>query len=133
MPLFYLIQFRTMKDNTLNLETTLKSFRGTSHYYEYKFLNCTLRLTEGAYFFASEAKAFWLMDLILSYQWNPKFRNLTFQKWKIVRSNDFRLIVNCLDGNGIEITRQVIPGSDFPLESFTLYVVDRVCLLPSEY
>jgi len=57
-------------------ETDLNTFIGTTGYYRYL---AGLKLTDGVKYLADEAGAYWLLDIICSYQIDEKIRKLHFQ------------------------------------------------------
>jgi hypothetical protein len=108
---------------------TLPQFTGTTKWY--RINNYTL-LTDGAYYLAETAGAYWLMDLFASYAVREEeftVLNLTVKKSKATAVID--------DGNGRVIAKQGIPFTDFPLDSMKLYGVWSeeyfVIMLPSEH
>lgn len=120
--------------NPEELEADLHQFTGTEHYYKYMG---GVVLTDGAKYLADRAGAYWLMDVVASWQAAKKVACEHFQLWKLeVKEND-KAVVVADDGNGNEIARQEIPFTDFPLRSIRLYLVNdgryRVLMLPSEY
>ena len=60
-------------------ETDLDQFTGTSQYYQYM---AGLKLTDGVKYIADEAGAYWLLDIIASYQTDAKIRREPFQVWE---------------------------------------------------
>ncbi|MCH7559291.1 MAG: hypothetical protein IIB56_17810 [Planctomycetes bacterium] len=60
-------------------ETDLDQFTGTSQYYTYM---AGLKLTDGVKYMADEAGAYWLLDIIASYQTDAKIRREPFQVWE---------------------------------------------------
>jgi hypothetical protein len=61
-------------------ETDLNTFIGTTGYYRYL---AGLKLTDGVKYLADEAGAYWLLDIICSYQIDEKIRKLHFQVWEL--------------------------------------------------
>jgi hypothetical protein len=112
-------------------QSDLDQFTGTECYHKYIF--GTL-LTDGVHFLCTQAKCFWLADLIGS--WQPEIKNRyglqRFQVWTLTRKETW-WIARCEDGNGKYLCSQEIPYSDFPLEKAEVWLVDNVMLLPSEY
>ena len=99
-------------------------------------------LSEGAAHVAKEGGAFWLMDIIVSYQFEPKFRDEDFQVWKLKvdRQGDpenvtamNKATVSCEDGNGNTLITQEIEATDFPLPEIILWFQNNTIFLPSEY
>jgi hypothetical protein len=110
-------------------EVDLAQFTGTEHYYRH--WTKALVYTDGVKYLAEKAQAYWLLDLIASYQ--SKCKNIPFQAWKLVKTGD-RAVVNMReDTDRPEVVRQELPFTDFPFEDFSLWLIDGVLLLPSEY
>jgi len=110
------------------LKAELKQFTGSDNFYR----NKGYVQTEGVTHLAEQAQAYWLIDYILSYQLDSKFRLQPFQVWKmIVQDNSASVTVE--DGNKNEIAKLTIEFTDFPLEEITLWLVDKTLLLPNEY
>lgn len=120
--------------NPEDLETELRQFTGTENYY--KHLGNVV-LTDGAKYLADRAGAYWLMDVVASWQLAKKVACEPFQSWNIEVKDNNKATIKADDGNGNEIARQEIPFTDFPLRSIRLYLVNdgryRVLMLPSEY
>ena len=125
-------------------ETDLNQFIGTTQYYRYLL---GLKLTDGVKYLADEAGAYWLLDIIASYQTNQKICNEHFQIWELKLSpkdeeaaktkpptNRRAAVVTMkTDTNEPLLVRQEIMHTDFPLDSIALWLIDGVILLPSEY
>lgn len=87
-------------------------------------------ITEGCYYLREHWKLGWLFDVIGCGQ--HKVANHSFQVWEFSSKDGFCLI-KCTDGNNNLLFAQEIENSDLPLPSILLWVVDMVCMLPSEY
>ena len=113
----------------LGLEDDLRQFTGTQHYYQ----NFTgLLYTDGIHYLAERAAAYWLIDLVGSYQ--PRLRTIPFQVWSIKVYEDKTALVTMREDDGQPTkVRQEIPYTDFPLCSFSWYCVDNIMMLKSEY
>ena len=109
----------------------LAHFTGTTQYYKYGIGPLSLLLTDGCKHVAEAGKAYWLFDLILSYQLYEKVRKQYVQVWKLHKENK-QWVAVCENGNGKQLISQTIPYSDFPLYSIRILVKQGVCLLPSE-
>lgn len=106
----------------------LDQFTGTDGYHEYIG---GLVLTDGIKYMATKCGAFWLLDIVASYQ--HKLKNENFQLWKIEVA-DGKGVVTCrADSNTPNLVRQRIPYTDFPCAAFEFYCIDGVILLKSEY
>jgi hypothetical protein len=90
-----------------------------------------MNLTDGCHFIRENAGAYWLFDLILS--WQMQLKGYEFQVWKLIKQGDGTWFIHCDDGNGKTLAGQEIPYSDFLLDQLELWLIDGVCLLPSEY
>ena len=121
---------------TYLLKRTLKEFHGTGAYHKHLFPGKSpILLTDGCNFIREECKAFWLFDAILSYQCEKILSNLKFQIWELQQSKkDLSWKLMCREDSGRKpIITQVIEFSDFPIPEIKIWVIDKVCLLPSEY
>lgn len=113
------------------IRETLEGFHGTEQYYPTTF--GSMRVTDGVHCLREAAGAYWLIDVIES--WNmseAKVKNEEFQVWKFV-CKDEKGLVTCEDGNDNEVARQEIDYTDFPLDEVTIWVSNGVLLLPNEY
>ena len=112
-----------------NLDTS--QFIGTEHYY--KTLLKGVVYTDGMKYVADETKAYWLIDIVMSYQ--PKHKDKTFQLWKIeVDQEKNTAVVTAREDIGLEpFVRQKIGYTDFPVKEFEFYCCDGVIMVKSEY
>lgn len=113
----------------MELEEDLCQFTGTEHYYR----NFTgLHYTDGIKYLAEHAGAYWLIDLVGSYQY--KLRGTPFQVWTLSVNEDNTALVTMREDDGRRPkVRQELPYTDFPLPKFEWYCIDNVMLLKSEY
>lgn len=102
-----------------------------------------LLLTDGAHYLAANGAA-WLIYVLASVQYLPAMRAEERQFWTLqVDLEKHAAVVVCTDGDKtgegeIELYRQEIPYTDFPLNEAKLFAfrepgMGRVVLLPSEY
>lgn len=113
----------------MDLENELRGFSGSTVFYMGPL--GSIRYTEGIRYLADRAGAFWLVDLVGSYQ--PQHRDIVFQLWKI-RVRDNQAIVSMREDCGEPaIVEQEIPYTDFPLDEFEFYVCNGMMMLKSEY
>jgi hypothetical protein len=103
-------------------------------------LDPRVRMTEGVMFLAQQAKAYWLIDAIVSHQTTNRARSNGFQVWKFRRLPDGYCDLRMTDGNSDDpIITQVITYSDFPLDHIEIWMIRSgngggfTMLLPSEY
>lgn len=93
--------------------------------------------TDGVHFVVTnggrgDATAHWLVDVVFSYQFVPAVKRERFQVYKFTRRGDgLDLIIT--DGNEAVLATQNIEYSDLRVNELTLWFVDGVLLLPSEY
>ncbi|MBD6620720.1 hypothetical protein FNW02_34415 [Komarekiella sp. 'clone 1'] len=110
----------------------LERFKGSEVVYRHSL--GMLRYTEGINYLAESTQCYWLLDAIGSYQHqlqsNPRLRD--FQVWRLVVENESGVLI-CEEDTDKEVLRQSIPYTDFPLPEMTLYLAQKVLMLPSEY
>lgn len=136
----------TETENVQTLSEQLAHFTGTTQYYKYLF---GMSLTDGTKFVADKFNAYWLMDVIASYQFNTNFarnpRLQRFQLWmlNVGKSHEFikpyasnDAVVTCWEDTPVlgvkPAAKQQIMLTDFPHPEIQLYVRDRIILLPNE-
>lgn len=118
--------------NISEVKQALSCFHGTTAYYKHQLLpNLFLKLTDGCHYLRETCKCYWLFDIIASY--HGQLKNEEFQSWCLKRTQDTSFKISCSDGNNNELASQDIPFSDFPLDTITIWVVNGVAMLPSEY
>jgi hypothetical protein len=120
-----------MLDKT-KLLNEFKHFTGSETTY-YLPLFPMFRYTEGVRHLAINANAFWLVTDIFSYQFIKLFLDNPFQVWKLKVTPDNKAIIQVEDGDDIVLKTISLEYTDFPLDEFTLWFVDGILLLPSEY
>jgi len=125
-----------MKKSTKEIEGTkilndkFSMCTGTEHYYKH-WTNRGV-YTDGVKAMAEEFKAYWLIDVVLSYQ-DGKIRKVPFQIWEIVSENSKAVVEMKEDTDEPILVQQKIPYTDFPEGTFKMYYINDVLLLPSEY
>lgn len=142
----------SLEERAKRVRAELAGFYGSEQFYHLPAM-CKeqLILTEGAHFVCqncgggSAGTAYWLMDLIASYQGEPLFQTNDFQVWTLTippASETRKARIACTDGNENVLATQEIETTDFLLdEGITLYGIrdhypDHLrltVLLPSEY
>ena len=119
------------------LRASLGQFTGTENYYVNPLFGTGFGYTDGVKFLAENAGAYWLIDIIGSYQIDRRVKAEDFQLWTLTRKGE-GCVVSMTDGNDEKaIITQEVEFTDFPLETIKFYVCDngrqKVCMLPSEY
>ena len=108
----------------------LNQFRGSEILYDQQLVDGSiLTLTEGCHFVRETFAAYWLFDLIGSYQY--QLLEVPFQVWKLKKYKD-ECLITCEDGDMNHLISQEIPFTDFPF-SITIWQIEGTCLLPGEY
>lgn len=113
------------------LKAELRQFMGGDTCYKHSWMQYVY--TEGVRHLAIEAECYWLLDHIVFNQKMDVLKNQPFQVWKITVHEDNSARIAVEDGNDNELTFFNLGYTDFPLEEFTLWLVDQTILLPSEY
>ena len=114
-----------METKTLT-QAELDQFTGTEQYHQHWMRQ--LVFTDGVKYMAEAGGAFWLIDVIASWQ-----RKEPFQIWELKVNPDKSCIVTMKEDTDEPIlVTQEIPYTDFPLDEIKLYEIDGVLLLPSE-
>lgn len=117
--------------NRVKFEEELAQFSGTYQYYKHYVPN--VKYTDAVQYVAEECGAYWLIDVVASYQ-TTKFRNThEFQVWKLQTFPSGKGVVICEDGNENEILRQEIRFTDFPLQEMTFFCANGVIYHPNEH
>ncbi len=130
--MLYRVAKNTMDTKSAN--EAFSSFTGTEAYHRFSLIT-RLLCTDGAIAVAHACGAFWLLDIIASYQ--PKLKKAgqdEFQSWNLnLNPSGSGAVVTCTDGNENVLITQKIPFTDFPYASLNLFVEDGIILLPSEH
>ena len=115
------------------LEADLAQFGCTDNWW--KHWTGRINYTDGVKFLAEKAAAFWLIDLVASYQ-GARLRQEEFQIWilRVDREKTPMAVATCqADTNAPVLVRQEIDHTNFPLPSIKLWLVNGALMLPSEY
>ena len=90
--------------------------------------------SEGVQYLAETAAAYWLLDAILCPQpHHDVLRTAAFQVWTLTVREDRSASLICNDDDGQDLYVHVIPWTDFPLVTVTLWFADGTLYLPSEH
>jgi len=122
--------------DAIQIERDLKHFKGTSIYYKHLYPGKSpIIITEGCNYVREQCQAYWLFDAILSYQEDHRLMGIPFQVWTLEQQqSDLTWLLTCKEDKGRPpLITQKIPYSDFPLQGITIWVIDKVALLPTEY
>lgn len=108
----------------------LRQFSGSEVVYKHSLSRGTY--TEGVRHLAKELGAYWLLDYIFSVQFSKEVLVQDFQVWKL-KVKDSAATLTLEDGNENEVVSYEISYTDFSLDEMTLWLINNVLLLPSEY
>jgi len=124
-----------MEETLRNLNEQFSHFIGTENYYLH--FSRGFLFTDGVKAVADQFKAYWLIDVIASYQIRKEVRLKLFQIWTINSTRGKAIVEMQPDIDQPVLVKQQIPVTDFPNGRLTMYYIDdgsnRVLLLPSEY
>ena len=113
------------------IKDIIKYSTGTEAYHKFSPIEGFPVITDGVFKVAEAAECYWLLDLIGSYQINPNL-DPEFQVWKLKVCEDQTATASGYNDLDL-IIEQKIEYTDFPLDSFEVYLVRGVILLPGEY
>jgi hypothetical protein len=111
---------------------TQDQFTGLDRLYRHRLVR-TITYTEGVKKVAEEAKAYWLIDYIVSMQLEYKIAAKPFQVWTLVVDDAHQATITCKVSNGRTIYKDEFLNTDFPLPEIIFWITENVLLLPSEY
>ena len=114
----------------LEIQNELSQFTGTENYYRHPF---GINYTDGVKYMAESCGAYWLIDVVASYQHETNIKDEPFQVYKLFVKNDKSAKIEISDGNNNVLAVQELEFTDFPLTEFELWCIEKVCILPSEY
>lgn len=115
------------RDTTLLTESDLRQFTGTMQYWRSGNPFHSFLYTDGVQYLANHGQAYWLLDLIASWQIEPEVRNdpvlLEMQFWTLTVHEDLSAVAICERDSDDVVVRQKIPYTNFPLQTIRLYLV----------
>lgn len=116
------------------LTADLTQFTGTDQYY-YNPLYPAMKYTDGVKYLAEHAGAYWLLDIIgteyFPKQHKGKYPGFLVIKLTVTPQNTAEISLE--DGDLKSIAARVIDYTDFPEGTWSLWLIDGVLILPSEY
>jgi hypothetical protein len=99
----------------------------------YRHWTNRLIYTPGVKHLAERAGAYWLIDLVASWQLYRKVAAEEFQVWKLAVRADKTATATATDGNRGKLATQRIEFTDFPLQDISIWLVQGTLMLPGEY
>ncbi len=112
---------------------------GSDKFYAYSFGSSRIGVyTNGVKYVADECKAYWYIDLIMSYQ-TMKFKSKNpFQVWILKSDDKGGAVAICEDGNSNHILTQKIEFTNFLFNEIEdgelkMWFTDETLFLPCEY
>jgi hypothetical protein len=143
----------TMHPAILAEELEVRFRGGTQRYH--RLTVGGLVCTDGVRYLAEQAGAYWLLNVIQSYQGQQAVRKAPFQVWRLTVDLEAKTGVvlayeDSDSANGVPLVRatgsggwpRFVPGylvrqeleyTDFPLPEVKVWVIDGVIMLPCEY
>ena len=118
-----------VKEEMKDLNNQLEGFYGTESYFYKHWVGV---FTDGIKAMADQFRAYWLIDLVFSYQ-DKKINSIPFQIWEIVSTGDKATVEMKEDTDKPILVRQKIGYTDFPKGTLKMYYIDDVLMLPNEY
>jgi Family of unknown function (DUF6876) len=112
------------------LASDLKQFHGSSHYWKHLL---GFHYTDGVKYLAENAQCYWLIDLVASWAISKNLDNEEFLVFELVVNKDSTAQVTISDGNKRVLGTQEIEYTDFPLPKITIWCIEKIIILPSEY
>lgn len=114
------------------IRDSLAQFSGSENRYRHW---SDLVFTDGIKYMAESCQAYWLIEVIASYQHlfrkDPMLGQIQLWTLHKVEKGGWELI--CERDSGDVAIRQIIEFSDFPLDEIKIYVANQTIMLPSEY
>lgn len=121
-----------MEETKQDIEQTLRQFTGTLEFYQHVIEGKEMLLTEGAVYIRNDLKLQWIFDMILYCQDLPTVKKEEFQVWELKKVSEEQVDIVCSDGKENYILEMEATDT-MPLDKLTLWFVQGVCMLPSEY
>lgn len=113
------------------LQAALCGFTGSEQFYR---IYPNVLITEGLKYLCDQARAYWLIDCLFSYQ---TIRNVARERFQVfdlaVNLEQQTGLISLTDGNEQVLFRQKLEYTDFPLKGIKLYYTDQTAMLPWEY
>lgn len=108
----------------------LGQFTGTECYYKY----FGIKFTDGIKYLVETGNSFWLLGIIASYQIG-EIKKIPFQVWtlKVDLEKKIGVVTMKEDTGRPNLVTQNLGYTDFPLDEITLWLIDGILILPSEY
>jgi len=92
-----------------------------------------LLLSEGCFLIREMANAYWIFDLILSYQSSTKLICTNQQEWNIKRIKSGHAQIICRDKNKKVLVTKLLKVNKFPLQEVTILIDGIQAKLKSEF
>jgi hypothetical protein len=111
----------------------LSDFYGTEHWYKHCY-GAPVTYTDGVQYVAEHGGAYWLIDEIVFGSRKLVKDGEEFQCWRLtvdLEKKEGKLV--CTDGDYRILSTKDIEFTDFPLPEISIWLVNEVMLLPSEY
>jgi len=118
------------KEAIKEIKENLTKFTGTKNYHQYYG---DVHFSDGIKYLTEVFKFNWFLSLIEANTTNnDKVKDENFKVYKFTKFEDSSAIVEITNYSGELLDEQKIGITDFPLDSLTIYCIDRLMLLPTE-
>ncbi|MCU7550419.1 hypothetical protein OCK74_14960 [Chitinophagaceae bacterium LB-8] len=114
-----------------NANHLFRSRNGSDHFFQHR--PSRIYFSQGVKDLADICSAYWLLELIISYQCKRRIKAEGFQVWELKRINEDRFIVTATDGNHHRLVYHYLPQCDFTYDLATIWLIRGVLVLPVEY
>lgn len=122
----------TDKISKKHLDDKLEEFKYSTQVYVHRLSESwKMLLSEGCFFVRESADAYWLFDLVLSYQSSSALIGVTMQKWTVKRIRRGQLQILCVDRKGEVMIAKTVKQK-FVLDDLTIIVMGNHARLKSE-
>jgi len=109
------------------IERALAQCYGTEGYYKNTGV-LSFMYTDGVKMMWEMCEAYWLLIAISSYR-----RKEEFQVWTLKVEDNTAVLTMKEDSDRPDLVSQKIPYTDFPLSEITMFLIDGVLILTTEY
>ena len=111
----------------------LEQFGGSEHLWKHPLYG-PIQYTAGVRHVAIAGRAWWLLDIIATTaRLDPSVSQHWMQVWTLTVHADQAPTLICTDGDEHVIYEHPLFSTDFPLPPITIWVVEQVMMLPSEW
>jgi len=118
------------------IKRALRDFRRVKTYQKYLYPGKSpIQISDACKFLLDNCDSSFLFDEIIKAQDLKILKGAKFQVWVLRRSKkDLSWILSCQQNSDKKLLiRQIVEFRNFPIEEITIWLIDKVALLPSEH